>query len=238
MRKGLADPRGWIRFTAGFGTNSPTCLHAHLPHAAWLVDGRAWPRRSAGHRHAAQLLHGQERGGIRLRVQPLAADHVTAVSEARPRRIWPRDGERNSNLSVIWQTELTWIAGSRMHGHDRRRGGSWDRDDFLWLAVGRLEAVKDYPTLLKAIGARPPENGAAAGSGRGPAGKRAEEHGRGAGPRQRVRFAGFEPNVRAGCRPPMGLFFRRATKACRWCCWRPALAGCPRWPPMFPERAR
>ena len=28
-------------------------------------------------------------------------------------------------------------------------------DEFLWLAVGRLEAVKDYPTLLRAMAYAP-----------------------------------------------------------------------------------
>ena len=37
MRKGLADPRGWIRFHRWLRREKPDVIHAHLPHAAWLV---------------------------------------------------------------------------------------------------------------------------------------------------------------------------------------------------------
>ena len=36
MRKGLADPRGWIRFHRWLLRERPHLIHAHLPHAAWL----------------------------------------------------------------------------------------------------------------------------------------------------------------------------------------------------------
>src|SRR5579863_10224053 len=37
MRKGLADPRGWLRLVAWLRENKPDVLHAHLPHAAWMA---------------------------------------------------------------------------------------------------------------------------------------------------------------------------------------------------------
>ncbi len=42
MRKGLADPRGWLRLHAWLRRHNPDILHAHLPHAAWMarVSGR------------------------------------------------------------------------------------------------------------------------------------------------------------------------------------------------------
>ena len=39
MRKGLVDPRGWIRFHRWLRKNSPDVVHSHLPHAAWLARG-------------------------------------------------------------------------------------------------------------------------------------------------------------------------------------------------------
>src|SRR5271165_5027633 len=36
MRKGLADPRGWIRFHHWLRRERPEVVHAHLPHAAWF----------------------------------------------------------------------------------------------------------------------------------------------------------------------------------------------------------
>jgi hypothetical protein len=34
MRKGIADPRGWMRFQTWLRRESPYVMHAHLPHAA------------------------------------------------------------------------------------------------------------------------------------------------------------------------------------------------------------
>ena len=67
-------------------------------------------------------------------------------------------------------------------------------DEFLWLAAGRLEAVKDYSTLLRALAAVP-ANGAAAGSGVGPLESELRQLAARLGLEQRVRFLGFEPNV-------------------------------------------
>ena len=62
------------------------------------------------------------------------------------------------------------------------------------MAVGRLEAVKDYPTLLRAM-ARAPENAGLLILGTGPLEgelvKQAEQFGL----KRRVWFMGFEPNV-------------------------------------------
>jgi glycosyltransferase involved in cell wall biosynthesis len=67
-------------------------------------------------------------------------------------------------------------------------------DEFLWLATGRLEPVKDYPTLLRAMSYLPPSARlVVAGAGwlegilRGLTKQLGLE--------QRVRFLGFEPNV-------------------------------------------
>src|SRR5208337_35911 len=39
MRKGLADPRGWLRLIRWLRRNRPDVVHAHLPHAAWMARG-------------------------------------------------------------------------------------------------------------------------------------------------------------------------------------------------------
>jgi glycosyltransferase involved in cell wall biosynthesis len=68
-------------------------------------------------------------------------------------------------------------------------------DAFLWLAAGRLEPVKDYPTLLRAF-AQTPETALLAIAGSGPL--RGELEGLAAhlGLERRVRFLGFEANLR------------------------------------------
>jgi glycosyltransferase involved in cell wall biosynthesis len=68
-------------------------------------------------------------------------------------------------------------------------------DEFLWFAAGRLEAVKDYRTLLSALAQMPgPPRLVIAGSGplEGELRRLTSE----LGLESRVRFLGFEPNVR------------------------------------------
>jgi len=38
MRKGLADPRGWIRFHRWLKQEQPDVVHAHLPHVRQMQD--------------------------------------------------------------------------------------------------------------------------------------------------------------------------------------------------------
>jgi glycosyltransferase involved in cell wall biosynthesis len=83
MRKGLADPRGWIRFNRWIRYQSPDVIHAHLPHAAWLAR---WSRMAAPVRVVVDTLHSSSTGtmGRKLgyRWSGWLADRVTAVSQA------------------------------------------------------------------------------------------------------------------------------------------------------------
>jgi glycosyltransferase involved in cell wall biosynthesis len=73
MRKGLADPRGWIRFNRWLKRENPDVVHAHLPHAAWLAR---WSRLAAPVRAVVDTLHSSSTGslgrqcGYRLRTYP------------------------------------------------------------------------------------------------------------------------------------------------------------------------
>jgi glycosyltransferase involved in cell wall biosynthesis len=74
----------------------------------------------------------------------------------------------------------------------------------LWLAVGRLEAVKDYPGLLRAM-TRTPERARLLILGAGPREGRLRELAEWLGLKQRVHFAGFKPNVVRWMRAADGL---------------------------------
>ena len=60
MRKGIADPRGWIRFQRWLWREQPDVLHAHLPHAAWLAR---WSRLAAPVPLVVDTLHSSSTGG-------------------------------------------------------------------------------------------------------------------------------------------------------------------------------
>ena len=166
-------------------------------------------------------------------------DHVTAVSHAAAAAHLCGQSERGTSLSVLVNgiDVEAWRPDARTRATVRRELRL--TDEFLWIAVGRLEAVKDYPTLLRAM-------------------KRARRrHARllilGAGPLEaelarlaaelEPEEAGAVPGLRAatsgaGCRQRMDWFFRRGTRDCPWCCWRRERAGCRQWPPMWRERRK
>ena len=83
MRKGLADPRAWVRFHRWLRREEPDVVHAHLPHAAWLAR---WSRLAAPVRAVVDTLHSSSTGtlGRRLgyRCSSWLPDRVTAVSQA------------------------------------------------------------------------------------------------------------------------------------------------------------
>jgi glycosyltransferase involved in cell wall biosynthesis len=99
-----------------------------------------------------------------------------------------------NNLSIIWNgiDVDAWQPDARVRWEAREELGIGK--EFLWLAVGRLEAVKDYPTLLNAL-ARAPQTARLLVLGAGPLKAELSQLAARLGLRQRVCFAGFDPNV-------------------------------------------
>jgi len=121
-------------------------------------------------------------------------DHVTAVSQATAASHLAAGMVSESKLSVVWNgiDVDRWQPDAQERAQARAELGI--RDEFLWLAVGRLEAVKDYPCLLRAM-TRTPERARLLVLGAGPQEDRLTELAEWLGLKRRVRFAGFEPNV-------------------------------------------
>ena len=195
MRKGLADPRGWIRFQRWLWREQPDVLHAHLPHAAWLAR---WSRLAAPVPLVVDTLHSSATGAMGRHFGYACSrwlpDHVTAVSQATAASHLAAGMVSESKLSVVWNgiDVGRWQPDARARCEAREELGV--KDDFLWLAVGRLEAVKDYPNLLRAM-TRAPERARLLVLGAGLQEGRLTELAEWLGLKRRVRFAGFEPNV-------------------------------------------
>lgn len=156
MRKGLADPRGWLRFHRWLRRATPDVVHSHLPHSTLLAR---WTRITAPMPVLIDTLHSSATGGrsrrFGYRLSSFLADRVTAVSDAAaqahiaagtvpceklmvmPNGIEPERWRPDSQLRVVTRRDLSLT------------------DEFLWLAAGRLEPVKDYPTLLRAMALLP-----------------------------------------------------------------------------------
>lgn len=159
FRKGLADPRGWLRFRRWLRRERPDVLHAHLPHAAWLArSARLWAPVPA----LLDTIHTTATGGwprrLVYRLSRRLPDCVTAVSytaaeahlrahmvSAHTLHVVPNgiDFDRFSPNPTARKAVRTSIGAG---------------DAFLWLAAGRLDPVKDYPVLLRAVAALPDDN--------------------------------------------------------------------------------
>ena len=196
MRKGLADPRGWVRFHRWLRRERPEVVHAHLPHAAWLAR---WSRLAAPVPVVIDTVHNWYTGTVGRRVgcrcSRWLADHVTAVSRAAAASHLAAGMVSENQLTVLENgIELdAWRPDARARSAARRELEL--TDEFLWLAVGRLCGVKDYPTLLKAL-ACAPETARLLIAGAGPLLTELVQLVARLGLERRVRFLGFEPNVK------------------------------------------
>jgi len=195
MRKGLADPRGWIRIHRWLRCEQPDVVHAHLPHAAWLAR---WSRVAAHVPVLIDTLHSSATGKLGRRLGYACSrwlpDRVTAVSRATAESHLAAGMLDGKNVSVVAngiEVDL-WRPDETARAAARRELGI--EDEFLWIAVGRLEAVKDYPSLLLAM-TRLPEGARLLVLGAGPLLGELVELAAKLGLEQRVRFLGFEANV-------------------------------------------
>jgi glycosyltransferase involved in cell wall biosynthesis len=195
MRKGLADPRGWIRFHRWLSRERPDVLHAHLPHAAWLCR---WSRLAAPVRVVIDTLHSSSTGKSGRRIgyaySRWLPDHVTAVSHATAASHLAAGMVREEELSILGNgiDVAAWEPNAKARATARQLLGF--RDEFLWIAAGRLEPVKDYPTLLRAF-TRAPHTARLLVLGAGPLESELIALAAQLGLEWRVRFLGFEPNV-------------------------------------------
>lgn len=150
MRKGFADPRGWWRLNRWLVQHRPAIVHAHLPHATWMAR---WSRIfSPPHYVLIDTIHTAAAGSRGRRLGYLISDRltdcVTAVSAAAAASHRAAGKVSEKQLLVLpngidvehWRPDPA--------ARTRQRSGL---GEFLWLAAGRLEPVKDYPTLLHAF---------------------------------------------------------------------------------------
>jgi glycosyltransferase involved in cell wall biosynthesis len=195
MRHGLAHPRGWMRFHRWLRRETPDVVHAHLPHAAWMAR---WSRLLTPMPVLIDTIHTSDTGGLgrRLgyRLSGGLSDRCSAVSEGvadawRSAHMVP---EERLNLIPNGVDVDRWRPDPAGRNDRRRRMGLGE--EFVWFTAGRLDPVKDYPTLLRAM---MKVSGAArliiAGTGpqEGSLRRLAIE----LGIESRVQFLGFQPDV-------------------------------------------
>ncbi len=206
MRKGLADPRGWIRFNRWINRERPQVVHAHLHHAAWLArwsrlaaPQQALPGLASSVNVVIDTLHSSSTGKLSRRIgyrlSDWLADGVTAVSQSVADAHLAAKMVDRDKLTVLWNgvDVAEFHPDARTRDAVRRKLGL--NGEFLWLAAGRLEAVKDYPTLLHAF-ARVPEPARLFIAGDGSQRSELSQLSMRLGLESRVRFLGFQPDVK------------------------------------------
>ena len=215
MRKGLTDPRGWFRFNRWLKSERPQVVHAHLPHAALMAR---WSRLSlpmqalSGSGFAGQVLvdtlHSSFTGRLARRIgyrcSDWLADSVTAVSQSVAETHLAAGMVNRNKLSVLPNgvDVEDFHPDSSVRSDTRRELGLGD--EFLWLAAGRLEPVKDYPTLLNAF-AKLPEQARLLIAGAGTLQNELAQITARLGLERRVRFLGFQPDVKPWMRAADGF---------------------------------
>ena len=196
MRHGLFDPRGWTRLRRWIASAKPDVLHAHLPHAALMARTI---RLLAPVRVVIDTIHSPATGSIArrysYRLTSGLPDVVTAVSSAAARPWLAASAIRMPELSIIpngidlehWKPSCA--------RPEPRSVCSTSLTQFRWLAVGRLDPVKDHSTLLRAF-SRLPAGVQLTIAGSGPLENALRLEAAELGIQDRVLFAGFQNDLR------------------------------------------
>jgi glycosyltransferase involved in cell wall biosynthesis len=154
MRRGIPDPRGLVRLVRLVRTWRPTVLHSHMLHANLMARAlRPFTRIPA----VVSTIHNIYEGGrlrmLGYRLTNGLVDHMTIISQAAADRfirdrIVPRALLEVVPNGVDTERYRSVPAGTR----ERLRQSLGLGREFAWLAVGRFEAAKDHPNMLRAFG--------------------------------------------------------------------------------------
>lgn len=158
MRPASPDPRALLRLrriVAGF---QPDILHAHMAHASLMARSlRLVTRipRLICTLHGARMYNTKGRGWalreLAHRVTDSIADRTTAVSLEAAAHYTATGAVSAQRMKVVYNgidcDRYRFDAGLRsLLRTDMNLTGH-----FVWLAAGRLQAVKDFPTMLRAF---------------------------------------------------------------------------------------
>ena len=153
MRRGLPDPRGLWRLARLVRAWRPDVLHSHMVHANLMARVL---RLVAPVPALVSTIHNIYEGGrLRMAAYRLTnslVDHMTIVSQAAFDRFVAEGIVPREKLRVVPNGVDTerFRSVSSVAGQAVRRSLGLDRE-FAWLAVGRFELAKDYPTMLRAF---------------------------------------------------------------------------------------
>ncbi len=153
MQRGIADPRGLTRLVRLVRAWRPAVLHSHMLHANLMARA---VRLFAPVPAVVSTIHNIYEGGrlrmLGYRLTNGLVDHVTIISQAAADRFVREGIVPASLLEVVPNGVDTERYQSVPPGtRERLRQSLGLGAEFAWLAVGRFEAAKDYPNMLRAF---------------------------------------------------------------------------------------
>jgi glycosyltransferase involved in cell wall biosynthesis len=163
MRRGVPDPRGLVRLGRLVHAWKPDVVHSHMVHANLMARAlRLFVRIPA----LVSTIHSPDEGG-RLKMAFYRSTHglvdqMTIVSEAAANRFVTEGIVPRELLRVIPNgVDTERFRGVAAEARESLRQSLQLENEFVWIAVGRFEPPKDYPTMLRAfawVGERRPDS--------------------------------------------------------------------------------
>ena len=204
MRRGVPNPGAVLRFREMVRESRPDVVHSHMTHANLLTRAT---RLVAPMPVLVNTLHGYKMYSVKStasgarelahRLTDRLADMTTVVCQAAADRYARVKVAPADKLMVV----RNGIRPSLYRSNPQLR--QWERrnlhlgGDFVWLAAGRLEMVKDFDTMLRAFAAaiRGEERQTLLIAGDGSLRQSLEGQAQGLGLGARVRFLGYRDDV-------------------------------------------
>jgi glycosyltransferase involved in cell wall biosynthesis len=156
MRRGVPDPAALGRFIGLVRSLRPDIVHSHMTHPNLLAR---LARPLCPMPVLLNTLHGYKMYSVQSgsyllremahRITDRLADITTVVCQAAADRYARNGAVSQSRLMVVPNGIRTafYQPNETIRRQKRRQLGV--ENDFVWLAAGRLEKVKDYPTMLR-----------------------------------------------------------------------------------------
>ena len=152
MRPGVPDPRAVLRFTSLLNILRPQVVHSHMVHANLLARVarilRPFPVLVST---AHSIREGSALREWAYRLTDRFCDVTTHVCRAGMERYISVGAVPKERIRVIPNGVDTLALQPDPATRRKIREQLSLRDEFVWLAVGRLEEPKDYPTMLRAF---------------------------------------------------------------------------------------
>ena len=151
MRSGRPDPRGLVRLACAVHAFRPDVVHSHMVHANLLARlARPFAPMPVLITTAHNLSEGARWRELAYRLTDPLATLSTNVCQAAVDRFVEVGAVPRGRMRYVPNGLEPEAFAPDLTRRERTRAVLALGDRFIWLAVGRLEAQKDYPTMLEA----------------------------------------------------------------------------------------